>query len=66
MIPVEGYLGLYRDECSGGIINCNDNEYNEYIRAKQNKLIKEQELKDMKTEIEELKLLLNIVINNKT
>lgn len=66
MIPVEGYSGLYRDEGSGGIINCNNNEYNEYIRAKQNKLIKEQELKDMKTEIEELKLLLNIVINNKT
>jgi hypothetical protein len=65
MIPVEGYIGLYRDEGSGGIINCNDNEYNEYIRAKQNKLIKEQELKDMKTEIEELKLLLNTVINNK-
>lgn len=66
MIPVEGYSGLYRDEGSGGIINCNDNEYNEYIRAKQNKLIKEQELKDMKAEIEELKSLLNIVINNKT
>jgi hypothetical protein len=66
MIPVEGYSGLYRDEGSGGIINCNDNEYNEYVRTKQNKLIKEQELKDMKTEIEELKLLLNIVINNKT
>ena len=66
MIPVEGYSGLYRDESSGGIINCNDNEYNEYVRAKQTKLIKEQELKDMKTEIEELKLLMHVVINNKT
>jgi hypothetical protein len=65
MIPVEGHLGLYRDECSGGIINCNDNEYNEYVRAKQNKLIKEQELKDMKTEIEELKRIISQAINCK-
>ena len=48
MIPVEGHLGLYRDEASGGIINCNTNEYNEYIRAKKNKLTKEQEWNDMK------------------
>ena len=66
MIPVEGHLGLYLDEASGCIINCNTNEYNEYIRAKKNKLTKEQEWNDMKVELEELKLLLNIVINNKT
>jgi hypothetical protein len=65
MIPVEGYSGLYRDELTRGIINCNNNEYNEYIRAKQNKLIKEQELKDMKTEIEELKRIISQAINCK-
>ena len=27
MIKVQGYPGLYRDENTGAIVNCNDSEY---------------------------------------
>lgn len=58
MIPVEGYRGLYRDENSNAILNCNKNDYEEYLQIKNKKIIEKKEIDELKNEIEELKLLI--------
>ena len=58
MIPVEGHKGLYRDEKSNAIVNCNDYEYQEYLRAKNSTLDEKGEIENLKTELTEIKLLL--------
>lgn len=58
MIPVEGHHGLYRDESTWAIINCNDNEYNEYVRIKKLKEKEKNEFEKLKNELEELKALI--------
>lgn len=64
MIPVEGYRGLYRDDETGAIINCNDNEYSEYIRIKKLKIKEKEEIQDLKAQLEQLKLFI-LSSNNK-
>lgn len=64
MIPVEGHKGLYRDENSNAIINCNDYEYQEYLRAKNSSLNEKDELNSLKEELKEIKFLLSKLLNN--
>ena len=69
-LKVSDNSNLYRDSLSGAIINSNSNEYNNYI---QQKTIKEQEnkridtiqneIKDLKNDIGEIKSLLRSLIN---
>jgi hypothetical protein len=66
MIPVEGHKGLYRDEKSNAIVNCNDYEYQEYLRAKTSSLDEKDEIKILKTELTEIKLLLSKLLENKS
>lgn len=66
MIPVEGHKGLYRDENSNAIINCNQNEYEDYIRLKQKITDEKFEVQTLKEQIDELKSLLEKVLDNKT
>jgi hypothetical protein len=66
MIPVEGHKGLYRDEKSNAIVNCNDYEYQEYLRAKNSTLDEKGEIKNLKTELTEIKLLLAKLLENKS
>jgi hypothetical protein len=66
MIPVEGHKGLYRDEKSNAIVNCNDYEYQEYLRAKNSTLDEKGEIENLKTELSEIKLLLTKLLENKT
>ena len=61
-IPVDGHFGLYRDDSSGAIVNCNNNEYEQYIKLKTMKMAEKNEIKSLKLEIEYLKNLLNKVI----
>lgn len=63
MIPVEGHKGLYRDSFSNGIFNSNDNEYNEYIKLKKKIIDEKNEIKKLKYEIDELKIIVNRLIN---
>lgn len=65
MIPVEGHRGLYRDENSNAIINCNKSEYDDYILLKSKKKLELKEVEELKKEIEELKLLLKQSLSNK-
>ena len=66
MIPVEGHKGLYRDEKSNAIVNCNDYEYQEYLRVKNSTLDEKDEIQNLKTELSEIKLLLAKLIENKS
>ena len=66
MIPVEGHKGLYRDEKSNAIVNCNDYEYQEYLRVKNSTLDEKSEIKNLKTELSEIKLLLAKLLEKKS
>jgi hypothetical protein len=66
MIPVEGHKGLYRDENSNAIVNCNDYEYQEYLRAKNSSLDEKSEIENLKTELTEIKSLLTKLLENKS
>ncbi len=62
MIPVEGHKGLFRDEKSNAIINCNDYEYEEYLKLKRSKLNEKSEIEQLKNDISEIKDALAIII----
>jgi hypothetical protein len=66
MIPVDGHKGLFRDEKTNAIINCNDYQYDEYIKASQKILEEKNEIESLRNEIDELKYLISNIINNKT
>ena len=66
MIPVEGHKGLYRDEKSNAIVNCNDYEYQEYLRAKNSALDEKGEVENLKTELTEIKSLFAKLLENKS
>jgi hypothetical protein len=65
MIPVEGHKGLYRDEKSNAIVNCNDYEYQEYLRAKNSTLDEKTEIQNLKSELNDIKLLLTKLLEGK-
>jgi|TARA_B110000908_G_scaffold138889_1_gene165247 hypothetical protein len=58
-IPVEGNSGLCRDSRSGAIINTNKNAAQQAREARVNLLNKEEELKTLKSDVHEIKSLLN-------
>tara|TARA_B100001250_G_scaffold377370_1_gene366417 strand:- start:428 stop:622 length:195 start_codon:yes stop_codon:yes gene_type:complete len=62
MIPVEGHKNLFRDEKSGAIINCDSIGYEQYKRLKNRKLTQKEELDKMKSDIEEIKILLKQIV----
>lgn len=65
LIPIDGHDNLYRDPKTNAIIVKNDDQYTTYIKnrnriAEKNALIDQtaQEVKDLKSEISEIKQLL--------
>lgn len=65
MIPVEGYKGLYRDQDTNAIINCNYNDYDEYVNLKNSILNEKSEIQNLKNELSEIKFLLSQLLQNK-
>lgn len=63
MIPVEGHKNLFRDEKSGAIVNCDTQEYNQYVRMKSEKKKQKDEIEKIKNDISEIKILLKELIN---
>ncbi len=57
-IKVDGHSNLYRDKDTGAIINCDAEEYNNYIKSRNSKMLQKREIQDLKGEIDELKTLL--------
>ncbi|MBU46043.1 MAG: hypothetical protein CMD28_01305 [Flavobacteriales bacterium] len=65
MIPVEGHKNLYRDEDSGAIINHDNQGYRQYLQLKNKKLTEEEEIKRLRSDIDEIKSLLYEVLNKR-
>lgn len=73
MIPVENNKSLFRDENSKAIINCSDIDYENYLKIKESKLKEieksnqlENDVKNLKIDINEIKELLFQLLSNKT
>ena len=62
MIQIKDNVCFYRDEKTNAVLNCNDVQYNEYIKIKNKKSLEEQELSKMKNDIEEIKSALKTLI----
>tara|TARA_R100000152_G_C6781485_1_gene216073 strand:- start:27 stop:227 length:201 start_codon:yes stop_codon:yes gene_type:complete len=65
MIPVEGHKNLFRDEDSGAIINHDNQGYRQYIQLRNKKLTEEEEIKRLRSDIDEIKSLLHEVLNKR-
>ena len=72
-LKVEGHTGLYRDPKTNSIVNRNNSEYNEYMsrkKIKDKEMEKvdtmEQDLHDLKSEINEIKSLLKELVNGQS
>lgn len=63
MIRVEGHQHLYRDEKTGAIVNCDSVAYNQYVSTVNRRKFEKKELSDMRSEIDELKLLVKEILN---
>ena len=59
---VDGHKHLYRDK-SGAIINHDTQGYSQYIRMREKKKSEEDELKRMRSDIDEIKFLLQQLLN---
>jgi hypothetical protein len=57
-IPVEGHSHLYRDDETGAIVNLSDRDYSNYLADKNRKINQESELKQLRSDIDEIKSLL--------
>lgn len=63
MIKVEGHSNLYRDENTGAIVNCDTAGYNQYINTITKKDLRKKELDEMKKDINDIKFLLQEILN---
>ena len=63
MIKVQGHKHLHRDEKSGAIVNNDSQGYSQYIAMRDKKITEEQELKRLRSDIDEIKTLLKEVLN---
>lgn len=69
-LKVEGYTHLVRDEKTNSIVNTNMSEYQEYIsrrsaKNEENQKVQniEEDLANMKNDIDEIKMLLRSLVN---
>ena len=62
-VKVEGHSNLYRDTQSGAVINSNRSEYEQYMKAKQNRNGMRNEINTLKQELDEIKQLLKKLTN---
>tara|TARA_B100001113_G_C21079878_1_gene609391 strand:+ start:1167 stop:1385 length:219 start_codon:yes stop_codon:yes gene_type:complete len=65
LIPVEGHNALGRDPASNAIINTDTSQYDAYIKARNNARKKDRTLEELRSEIDELKLLVKTLVENK-
>ena len=62
MIPVKDHRGLYRDESTNAILNCNNNEYEQYLKLKNKRTTQQKEINELKNDIDEIKDCLKIIL----
>ena len=66
MIPVEGHKNLFRDSETGAILNYDTKAYAQYNYKKTKSADQKAELDEMKKDIDEIKFLLQQLVNPKT
>ena len=62
LIPVEGHTTLGRDPASNAILNTDTSHYDAYVKARENAKKKVRSLQYLKDEVEELKRLVNDLV----
>ncbi len=62
MIPVKENKGLFRDEKTNSIINCDDLQYEQYMKLKAIKTKEQNELEELKSDIKDIKAVLKILL----
>ena len=62
LIPVEGHSSLGRDPASNAIVNTDTTEYDAYIKARANAKKKDNTLRELQSEVAELKALVKDLI----
>ena len=65
LIPVGGHASLGRDPSSNAILNTDSTQYDAYIKARNNAKKKDRTLEDLRSEVDELKLLLKDLVQKK-
>ena len=65
MIPVEGHKNLFRDPETGAILDNDTKAYSQHISKRNRKLDEKAELDAMKKDIDEIKSLLQQLVNHK-
>ena len=72
-LKVEGHGGLYRDSQTNSIVNRNTSEYKQYMSQKKTRNnehqkvdVIEQDLTNLKNEINEIKFLLKELVNGQS
>ena len=63
MIKVKGYNGLIKNTINNAIVATDTQAYKNYMNAKKTQVSKDQEIKDLKDELKELKTLVNSIIS---
>tara|TARA_B100001059_G_C17754709_1_gene539227 strand:+ start:479 stop:688 length:210 start_codon:yes stop_codon:yes gene_type:complete len=59
---VESSHSLYRDMDTGAVINCNDGEYESYIKQKKIAVQKSLEIDELKNDVSELKVMMKLLL----
>ena len=62
MIPVKDNKGLYRDEKTNSIVNCDDVQYEQYMKMRRAKSKEKMELESIKSDIDEIKFALKVIL----
>ena len=63
MIPVKGHKHLFRDEKSGAIINNDTQGYLQYKKMRDQKINQDNEMQKLRSDVDEIKILLRELIN---
>ena len=62
-IKVEGHSNLYRDPNTGAVVNSNNSDYENYMKAKANREGMVSEINTLKQELDEIRQLLKKFTN---
>jgi hypothetical protein len=65
MIKVEGHTNLFRDEESGAIMNLDTAGYHEYVKKRSMKQKQRDEIDSIKSELDEIKMMLKQILKNR-
>ena len=65
LVPVEGKSSLFRDPSSGAIINTNESAAKASLSARQRVKAQEQDIKDLKSDMNEIKDLLTTLLKER-